>query len=778
MQRFSFLFFTLFLCWFCAHSVYAEKVINIAFLDDGPKVRHNVDIEVIKKEINSLLSKEYKVQFNMDNLVSGNWDEKKIRTISEHALSDSSIDIIVALGILNAHYFGNRGNLSKPVIAPIVVDPALQGIKMVNGKSGVENFTYLAKSTDPEEIFNAFRKISPIKRIAILGEGRVLQSIPELSKILERLQLSTGIQSKLISASGGPEAALGRIDASFDSVILAPLPSYSLEQIRLLAEGLLQRQLPSFTLNGREEVEQGLLAGYESELDEQRIARRIALNIQRILLGESASSIPVIFDFSEKIVLNQSAAYVLDRFPPFEELDQYDIINRDDYRIIPARKLSLQQAVSEAMQRNLDIIATIHQTNASSEKLKTFRANLLPSLDLAGSYRKIDKKSVNNFNAERESNAQLQLNQVIYSDEAIGIYYSQKYLHLSQEQALQQVRLDAVLNAATAYLNLLQAKQIAGLQADNLERARQNLELAEVRRRIGASSAGEVYRWESEIASSRSAYASARAQVNQLTVAFLQLINRPQNEQLDLQPVSLTTVGFFFNDTRFDRYASSPWSFRTFHEFMVDEAMNQSPEIQQVIAQLDAQKRNLTTAKRKRWAPLVTAGASTTEILDTTGPMDDRSWQYGVNVSVPLYAGGGNKAAVAEAEEQLTALQIQLKSLRNQIEQQVRNQLLAAEASYPTMQYSADAANAAEKNLELITDAYKRGTVSIIELIDAQNSALNADIQAVNAVYDFIIDYFTLERVVGRFDILSDASDKEAWFKRMDDFFRTQRASK
>jgi outer membrane protein TolC len=87
------------------------------------------------------------------------------------------------------------------------------------------------------------------------------------------------------------------------------------------------------------------------------------------------------------------------------------------------------------------------------------------------------------------------------------------------------------------------------------------------------------------------------------------------------------------------------------------------------------------------------------------------------------------------------------------------------------MQYAANAAEASRKNLDLVTDAYKRGTVSIIGLVDAQNSALSAEINGVNAVYDFMINYFNLERVVGRFDILSDNRDKEAWYQRIEKFF-------
>jgi len=49
---------------------------------------------------------------------------------------------------------------------------------------------------------------------------------------------------------------------------------------------MIERRLPSFSLVGRTEVQQGLLAGLAMEADDQRLARRTAVNLQLILDGE------------------------------------------------------------------------------------------------------------------------------------------------------------------------------------------------------------------------------------------------------------------------------------------------------------------------------------------------------------------------------------------------------------------------------------------------------------------------------------------------------------
>lgn len=754
----------------------ARQTINIAILSDGQQERANIDSELLKREITDLLQREFDVQFDERYRWIGNWDIARIEAQNEQALADKNIDLVISMGVLGAHYMGSRGNLPKPVVAPFVVNPELQGIKLVDGRSGTRNFTYITQGRRPSEVIGAFQKITPFSSVAVLAEDAIIQLIPELQVMLDKYSLLVGMKMDLISAGTSGAEALSKVGKEYDAILLAPLPRFNLDDIKVIAEGASKRGLLAFSMNGRDEVEQGLLAGFAAEDDEKRLARRVALNVQRILLGEKPESISVVFESSDKVILNQDVARKLDVYPDFDTIDQYEVINRGDF--LPSRAMGLKDAMKQAMQRNLNVAAIAYQTSANEAQLKSFRARLLPDLDAGAEYRVIDDDRTKLGMPEKQTSAQISLTQILYSDEALGFYDAQKNLQLSQEQILEQARLDAALNAATTYLNLLQARKVEALQKDNLERAGRNLELAKIRKRVGTASAGEVYRWESEIATSRSNYVQAKALANQLNVALLQLLNLPQVEQLELEEVSLESTGFFFNDARFDDYVKTPWSFRKFHDFMVAEAMLQAPELKEVQAQLKAQERSVTTARRKHWAPLVTATGSMSEVLERGGEngvdvpgQDDTNWQLGVNVSLPLYSGGADSADVAEARETLLALRVQESAIRSAIEQQVRSQLLEAEASYPTMQYAADAARAAKQNLDLITDAYKRGTVSILDLIDAQNAALSAEINAANSVYDFMNDYFGLERIIGRFDALSTNKDKDDWYQRMDQYF-------
>ncbi len=119
----------------------------------------------------------------------------------------------------------------------------------------------------------------------------------------------------------------------------------------------------------------------------------------------------------------------------------------------------------------------------------------------------------------------------------------------------------------------------------------------------------------------------------------------------------------------------------------------------------------------------------------------------------------------------LSGLRLDRESLAQQIEERIRVALFAASSTFAAIGLSAEAAAAAERNLELVTDSYSRGTVSIIDLLDAQNQALVAKEFAVNAVFDFLIDLMEVERATSTFDFFASEEGRSAWLNRLAEYY-------
>jgi outer membrane protein TolC len=106
------------------------------------------------------------------------------------------------------------------------------------------------------------------------------------------------------------------------------------------------------------------------------------------------------------------------------------------------------------------------------------------------------------------------------------------------------------------------------------------------------------------------------------------------------------------------------------------------------------------------------------------------------------------------------------------IEQNVRNSVFQVAGSRLAIDLSRTSAKAARLNLEIVADNYTMGLVSLVDLLDAQTNSLNADLAAIDAVNDYLIDLMLVERAVGQFTFFAPEEQRAAWIEELEEFDR------
>jgi outer membrane protein TolC len=283
----------------------------------------------------------------------------------------------------------------------------------------------------------------------------------------------------------------------------------------------------------------------------------------------------------------------------------------------------------------------------------------------------------------------------------------------------------------------------------------------------------------------------ANAARNVAEIQLNRILNRPLEEKFDVQEADIHDVVFMKRQERLKHYWDNPRSFKIFRAFMVEEGFANSPELKRLDAAMRAQRRLLQSTEYAFWVPTIAlfgdyihrfaeSGAGSNGGLSTSLPpeldlgiteMDDSDWSVGFNLSFPLYEGSAKFAEKEQAAQELLQLELEKQSVADRIEQRIRTSLHIAGASFAAIEQLQLARETAFKNLDLVITSYSQGAVSIIELIDAQNAALVADLSASNAVYDFLIDVMEMERAVGKFDIFRSDEERELFFNRLDAYF-------
>jgi len=342
-------------------------------------------------------------------------------------------------------------------------------------------------------------------------------------------------------------------------------------------------------------------------------------------------------------------------------------------------------------------------------------------------------------------------------------------------------------------LNVLRAESAVSIQRDNLRLTRRNLGMARKRLQIGYAGPQEVYRWESQLANNQKDIIAAQWELKKAKAALNLMRNQPLEKEFIAEQTSLDDSHFGISDTRVQNYISSEGRYTVLRDFLVQEGLRENPAIQKISLAQQAQRRALSSAKASFWVPTVAfefQGSSRmakdglgTEGLqfelppemnldfDIPKPPDER-WHAALNFSIPLFEGGRKLAEKSKAALELESLRFQHRALSERVEQEIRTALFATGSSYPAITLAMDAADAARKNLEIVTESYSRGTVSILELLDAQNFDLVAEQVAASSVFDFMIDMVNVERAVGKFWFMRSLQNKETMIESLEQFAR------
>ena len=766
-------------------------VVRIGVVTDGPMQPLGwgkaIQNKVFQKEILDITKGEFNVQFPSRFQVHGKWNVGGVKAAVAYLLKDPKVHLVLALGVIASDVVARQRNLPKPVIAPFIVDKRLQGLPFRKGKSGVKNLNYLTTSTSLDRDLRTFKEIFPITRLALLGDQTVLVELPHLKEKVDQVARKNDVTITLVPVGTSIRPALAALPSDIDGVLVTPLLRLSPREFDALVSGLIDRGLPSFSHFGREEVERGLMAGVAPETDTFRLARRVALNVQRILLGENAGNLGVDISQQERLTINMDTVRKAGTWPSFRVLTEAELLKEEEE--VFARRVSLYKVVREAIASNLDLAAFDRRVAGGIGDINNARAALLPQIGFDTDFIQIWQRTTSVDGGKPQNLGQVggSFKQLLFSDKAWSDYTVEQKAQDARVQLRQQLRLDVARNAAVGYLDVLRTKTIEGIQKDNLKLTRTNLELARVRVAVGQAARDEVFRWENEIANGRIAVLDAQAQTRQARVALNRVLHRPLEEPFMTQETGLHDPLLLVGQKRLFAYLNNPQSFKVFRDFEVQEGLNASPLIKRLNALITGQQRTVLNSQRAFWAPELSLSSQVTQRFLEDGPgtgtagqnvtlgtqlAETRTTVFSqVSLDFPLFAGGSKDATQITANEELRRLQLRRESTVGRVEERIRSALFLAGASFPGIRLSREAAEAARKNYELVLDQYRRGVVDIIKLVNTQTNYLNANLAASNAVYDFLVDLMNIQQSVGRFDYFQDSEKREAWFQRLEVFF-------
>ena len=731
-------------------NIASAREVYVGVVTGGASPMFEAMLTELRQELDALSGPDLRLSIPESKVRHGGWRASGVSGAFTAMEADTDVGLGIALGYVASAVAARQDTWKRPILASHLLVPSqkrAQGFRSVDVgavlQAGVGRF---------------LKEVGP-SSVTLLVDARAAAILPEVHRFgVLFLQEKSGIRFRVVTAEADALSMVAAVDSDAESVIVGPFPTLAPQSMELVAEALAKRKLPSYAMGGRRDVEAGLLFTAESEGLSQRLSRRMALILYSMAREEKGFGGAQDPGDVVTPVVNLATARAVGFSPGWELLRYAETVGGSSE---PGTRLSLSAAIAMAQKQNPEMVAQEEALKASAQDVSRAFSYLAPRITADVMGVRIDENSAEkSMGRESETSVKgsLTLKQVLYSERALAGYSAIKKIQASREWELAAKRLDLSLSVAQAYIRLLKAKSLAEVQAGNLALTEENLARARARKRAGALNPSELFRWESEVASGRTELLKARSMVQFAENALKRVCGMSLSKNLNVGVAGTEDV-LLSSRPGFEAFLETPADFKALIPALVHEGINASPELAGLSDAVASGRRRIKGAQRVFYLPEVALQGKVTEVFDRGGydkvlpPFEEREWQVGIQVSLPLVTGGERLADLRKATRETASMASQKRHIRATLEERIVDGAISVQVSKASIELAEMSRHAAEKNLALVKDAYSQGAVPVITLLDAQNTAVKARIAAKNAVYDHMLDQVLLQRLLGAVDL-------------------------
>jgi len=301
---------------------------------------------------------------------------------------------------------------------------------------------------------------------------------------------------------------------------------------------------------------------------------------------------------------------------------------------------------------------------------------------------------------------------------------------LAARETLRVTEQTVLLNAVTAYMNLLRDSAILDLQRRNVEVLQEQLRQTRDRFNVGEVTRTDVAQSESRLAAGRSQVLGAEANYKASGAAYRQVIGNDPGKLNAGTPV--------------DRF--SPHNLPAAIEF----ASASHPAVTTAQYNVDVAQMQVKVAEGALLPTLTLQGSFQKSFMTGLNGIESYTASVLGQLSVPIYQGGAEYSAIRQAKETLGQKRLDLDTARDQVRQVVVQSWGQLEAAKANIDATQSQVQAAEIALNGVREEARVGQRTTLDVLNAQQELVNARVSLVTAQRDRVVASYTLLSAVGR----------------------------
>jgi outer membrane protein len=303
---------------------------------------------------------------------------------------------------------------------------------------------------------------------------------------------------------------------------------------------------------------------------------------------------------------------------------------------------------------------------------------------------------------------------------------------LAARAALRSTEQSVLLDAVTAYMNLLRDTAILGLQKSNVEVLQEQLRQTRDRFNVGEVTRTDVAQSEASLASGQSQLLTAESNFKSSAAAYRRVIG--------------VTPGKLAAGTPVDRYSPSTLP------GVVNLATTNHPSVLTAEYNVDVAAMQVKVNESALLPTVSVTGAYTKNFLSTSSLsyMQTQSASVLGTISVPLYQGGAEYSLIRQAKETFGQKRLDLDNARDLARQNVVQAWGQLDAAKGNIEATQQQVKASEIALNGVREEARVGQRTTLDVLNAQQSLVNARVSLVTAQRDRVVASYTLLADVGK----------------------------
>lgn len=373
----------------------------------------------------------------------------------------------------------------------------------------------------------------------------------------------------------------------------------------------------------------------------------------------------------------------------------------------------LDRLQTQLLQGNLSLATASVQVRRAQASLATAQASLWPSVNLNSGV----TRSANQLGAAPGTSYSLSA-PVSWEVQLWGRVDALSTVARAGVQASQEdltaARLSLQATLVSTYVGLRTAERQEQVLRQAEAAQQRSLELTQARYRAGVVSAADVAQAQSQWKTTQAQRIEVGTQRAQLEHALAVLLGQaPSALQLDPLP------------------ADAPWpsSVAALPTLLPGDLIQRRPDIRAAQQRVVAANAQIGVA-RAAFFPTVNFAANAGYRNPELGSListSSRAWSLGPSLAFSVFDGGQRRAAQADAEAAFEQATLAYRQVVLTAFQEVEDNLVAASQLQDQAQALSESLAAAQRNLTLTQEQYKAGTVSYLNVVQAQTTALTAE---------------------------------------------------